>query len=307
MESEGKTGVAFALCAFLFWGLVTPLYFKWASAIPPLEILAHRIVWSLALVGILLYFWRRYAGLRRSLGQRRTLLVLLAAAIFVSLNWITYIWAISSGQAVEAALGYYINPLVNVVLGFVVLRERLNRAQMVAVAIAATGVINLTLQLGSVPWLALTLACTFGIYGLIRKTAPLASMEGLFMETVLLTPFALGYIFFLEIGGQGTVGETGWSGLFLLILSGPVTALPLIWYASGARRLRFSTIGLFQYLAPTCIVLVAVFLFGEPFTTAHLITFACIWTALAIYSFDSLRASRTRRAAAIAAAANQAG
>ena len=296
---EFGKGAAFALSAFLFWGVITPLYFKAVSGLPALEILAHRVVWSLLLMTALLVAMKRFEGLRAALRNRRALVVLLAAALFVSLNWLGYIYAISASMTVEAALGYYINPLVNVLLGMLVLRERLSRAQGLAVLLAAVGVANLTWQLGAVPWVGLFLAFSFGIYGLIRKTAPLNSLEGLFMETLLLAPLAAGYLIYLgSIGASQSISVDDPMMLGLLVLSGPVTALPLIWYASGARRLRYSTLGLFQYVAPTCIMLTAVFIFGEPFTPAHLVTFACIWTALAIYSADSLMsARRTRRAA----------
>ncbi len=292
---ESRKGAAFALAAFLFWGLVTPIYFKAVSGLSPFEILAHRIVWSLVLVGGLLLVMGRTAALRASLSGGKMIQRLMVSAFFVSLNWLIYIYAISASMTVEAALGYYINPLVNVVLGMVVLRERLSRAQGLAVLLAAFGVAYLTLQAGQVPWVGLALAFSFGIYGLIRKTAPLNSLEGLFMETLLLLPFALLYLGYLIATGEAAFSFEAPDLLLLLVLSGPVTALPLIWYASGARRLRYSTIGLFQYLAPTCIVLTAVFLFGEPFTQAHLVTFACIWTALAVYSTDSLVSARRLR------------
>jgi chloramphenicol-sensitive protein RarD len=301
-SSENRKGGAFALAAFLFWGVVTPIYFKAVSSISPFEILAHRIVWSLLLVGVLLLAMGRAAALRASISGGGMLRRLMVSALFVSLNWLLYIYAINASMTVEAALGYYINPLVNVVLGMVVLRERLSRAQSLAVLLAAFGVVYLTLQLGQVPWVGLLLALSFGIYGLIRKTAPLNSLEGLFMETLLLLPFALLFLGYLLLTGEASFSFEAPDLLWLLILSGPVTALPLIWYASGARRLRYSTIGLFQYLAPTCIMLTAVFLFGEPFTPAHLVTFACIWTALAIYSADSFVSARRARRGAKAAA-----
>jgi chloramphenicol-sensitive protein RarD len=295
---EQKKGAGFALLAFFFWGGLTPLYFKAVSGVPPIETLANRVIWSLLLVGVLLFAMKRVAGLRAALASPKVLRTLLLAAFFVSLNWFLYIYAINASMTVEAALGYYINPLINVILGMVVLRERLSRAQGLAVLLAALGVANLTWQLGAVPWVGLALALSFGIYGLIRKTAPLASLEGLFMETLLLAPFAIGLLVYLQFFGGGQSMSLADPGFFgLLMLSGPVTALPLIWYASAARRLRYSTIGLFQYLAPTCIMLTAVFVFGEPFTQAHLVTFACIWAALAIYSFDSLLTARRLRRA----------
>ena len=295
-DAETGRGVGFALAAYLFWGVVTPIYFKAVSSVPALEVLANRILWSLVLVGALLVVMGRARGLLETLRGPRVLTVLLAAAFFVSLNWFVYIHAINSGIVLEAALGYYINPLVNVLLGMVVLGERLSRAQVLAVLLAALGVANLTWQMGTLPWVGLILAFSFGIYGLIRKTAALASLQGLFMETLLLSPLALGYLIYLQLAGGGQHLLTGdaWLSL-LLVLAGPVTALPLIWYASGARRLRYSTMGLLQYLAPSCIVLTAVFVFAEPFTTAHRVTFGFIWLALAIYSFDSLQTVRRQR------------
>jgi chloramphenicol-sensitive protein RarD len=208
-----------------------------------------------------------------------------------------FIWAITDGRVLETSLGYYINPLVNVLLGVLVLRERLSPWQALAVALATIGVLNLAFQLGSIPWVSLTLAVSFGIYGLIRKTIRLNSIEGLFVETALIAPLALGYLIYLGVTGTGALGAHDGTTDILLLLSGVVTALPLLAFASAARRLQYTTVGFFQYIAPTGHFLLAVFVYGEAFTGAHLVTFGLIWTALAIFTAQSLHAARVRSSA----------
>lgn len=289
-------GVAYALAAFGAWGLM-PLYFKALAHVPALEVVGHRIVWSVILLALLVTLFRRWRSIRAAVTHRRTLLMLLGSTTFISLNWLTFIWAVSVDRVMEISLGYYINPLVNVMLGVLVLRERLNPIQGFALALAAIGVVNLAVQTTGVPWPSLVLAFTFAIYGLIRKTTRLESTEGLFLETTLVAPLALGYLIYLGQSGSGTFATGGLGTDILLLGAGVITALPLIWFATAARRIDYSTVGFVQYVTPTGHFLLAVLMFAEPFTTAHLVTFACIWIALAIFSVDLWRRTRRERAA----------
>lgn len=289
-------GAAYALGAFFLWG-ISPLYFKAVDQVPIFEVLAHRILWSVIFLFLLLTAGRRWALLRAALREPRTLTMLMLSTLVVSVNWFFFIWAIANDRVLESSLGYYINPLVNVLLGTIFLRERLTKWQMVAVGLAAIGVLNLTLQVGTLPWVSLLLASTFGIYGLIRKTIKVESVDGLFVETSIVLPLAVGYLVYLTINGQAAFGSLDLQTDLLLIAAGLVTAIPLIWFTSGARRLNYSTVGLFQYLAPTCQFLLAVLAFGEAFTWAHVVTFSCIWTALAIYSTQSWMVARRQRSA----------
>ncbi len=296
MTKETRLGAAYALGAFFLWG-ISPLYFKAVEQVPIFEVLAHRVLWSVVFLFVLLSVSRRWAALRSALREPRTLSMLMLSTLVVSVNWFFFIWAITNDRVLESSLGYYINPLVNVLLGTIFLRERLTRWQTVAVCLAAVGVLNLTLQVGTFPWVSLLLASTFGIYGLIRKTVKIESVDGLFVETSIVLPIAVGYLIYLSSNGQGTLGSIDLQTDLLLIAAGLVTAIPLIWFTCGARRLNYSTIGLFQYLAPTCQFLLAVLAFGEAFTWAHVVTFCCIWTALAIYSAQSWLISRRQRSA----------
>ncbi|WP_282606614.1 EamA family transporter RarD [Pelagibius sp. Alg239-R121] len=298
MPKETRSGAAYALGAFFLWG-ISPLYFKAVDEIPIFEVLAHRVLWSVIFLFLLLTVSRRWAALRQALCEPRTLYMLMLSTLVVSVNWFFFIWAITTDRVLESSLGYYINPLVNVLLGTLFLRERLTKWQIVAVGLAAVGVLNLAVQVGTMPWVSLLLASTFGIYGLIRKTIKVESVDGLFVETSMVLPIALGYLAYQAINGQGAIGAIDLRTDLLLIAAGLVTAIPLIWFTCGARRLNYSTVGLFQYLAPTCQFFLAVLVFGEAFTWAHLVTFSCIWTALAIYSAQSWLIAR-RRASVLA-------
>jgi chloramphenicol-sensitive protein RarD len=296
MERERLLGGLSALAAFGFWGVI-PVYFKAVAHVPAPELLAHRTFWSVILLLVLIVLGRRWSALRGALAQPRIWLLLGASTSLLAVNWLVFIWAITDGRVLETSLGYYINPLINVLLGVLVLRERLTPWQALAVALATIGVLNLTLQLGSIPWVSLTLAVSFGIYGLIRKTIRLNSIEGLFVETALVAPLALGYLIYLGATGTGALGAHDGTTDILLVLSGVVTALPLLAFASAARRLQYTTVGFFQYIAPTGHFLLAVFVYGEAFTGAHLVTFGLIWTALAIFTAHSLHAARVRSSA----------
>ena len=284
-RAETRRGILFALAAYGFWGLV-PLYFKAVRAVPPLEILAHRVVWSVPLVALLISLIGSWDGVRGAIRSPRTLATLALSATLVATNWFTFIFGVTHDRILETSLGYYINPLVNVVLGMAFLRERLTRLQAVSVLLAAAGTLYLALSYGRPPWIALTVAFTFGLYGLLRKTVRVDSMGGLLVETALLAPLALGFLVVLAVRQSGTFVAAGARLSVLLVLAGAVTALPLIWFASAARKLPYSVIGLCQYLAPSLTFLMAVFLYDEPFTRPHAVAFGCIWTALAIFTAD---------------------
>jgi chloramphenicol-sensitive protein RarD len=285
---EIRLGLTYGLAAYIWWGF-TVIYFKAVSHVTPLEILAHRIVWSLVLLGVWMGFKARWREFSCVLRHRRSLSTLLLTTVLVACNWLVFIWAITHDRVVEASLGYYINPLVNVLLGFVFLRERLRRWQWVSVALAFTGVCYLTASLGALPWIALFLAFSFAFYGLLRKTAPVDSMLGLTVETLLLLPLALGYLAVLAGQGSITFLTHSRSTDLLLLCAGAITALPLLWFAHAARRLKLATIGFLQYIAPSLQLLIGVVIYQEAFTAQHGIAFAFVWTALALYSFDSVR------------------
>lgn len=280
------SGVLYALAAFGSWGLVIPLHFKLLAAVPAPAILAHRIIWGSLLALGLVALRGRQAQLVEAVRDRRRLLLLVLSAMLIGMNWLVYIWAVNTGHLVQTSLGYFINPLVNVGLGVLVLGEGLRALQLVACALAAAGVLVLVVAGGQVPWIALTLAFSFGLYGLIRKTVPVDALVGFCVEALLLLAPALAYLVTLEAAGPGSVPEAG-LGLVLLLLTGPSTAFPLIWFAEAARRLKLSTLGLLQYLSPSCTLLLGTLLFGEPFSSADAAAFAAIWTALALSSADA--------------------
>lgn len=284
-------GVFFAGSAFLAWGF-SPIYWKALQSVPALEIVAHRVVWSFIFLAVLILVQGRWSEFRSVLVQLRTLLVLSLTTLLVSANWLLYIWAVNAGHLLQASLGYYINPLVNVLLGMVFLRERLRRPQTLAVLLACTAVLFRSVTFGQFPWIALTLGFSFGLYGLIRKIAPVGSLVGLTVETLLLTPLSLTYLAYLEMNGVGTLLHGSATLDALLAGTGVFTAVPLLLFNLGARRINLSTLGLMQYTAPSGMFLLAVFAYGEPFTAVQVWTFVLIWVALAIYSVDSLRAFR---------------
>jgi chloramphenicol-sensitive protein RarD len=263
-------------------------------AVPAFEIILHRIVWSFIFLVPLIIMMRRWQEFIDALKNTRTLLILLFTALIIGGNWLLYIWAVNSGYLLQASLGYYINPLVNVVLGVAFLKERLRVLQILAVALATAGVIYLTVYYGEFPWIALTLAVTFGFYGLIRKVIPVGSLVGLTVETLLLSIPALVYLFYLDGHGQGSIFRVSLKLDLLLMGCAPLTAIPLLCFTLGARRLYLSTLGLLQYIAPSCMFILAVFLFREPFSIAQVVTFILIWAALAIYSTDSMRYYRNK-------------
>jgi len=292
---ETVAGVLYAGSAFLIWGL-SPVYWKAMQTVPALEIVTHRVVWSFLFLMVLTLVQRRWSEFKRVLQTPRTLLILTLTTALVSCNWLLYIWAVNAGYMLQASLGYYINPLVNVLLGMVFLKERLRRPQMLAVVLACAAVVYRTVSFGELPWIALTLGFTFGLYGLIRKVAPVSSLVGLTVETLLLTAPGVIYLAMLEFQAAGALFHVNRSLDMLLIGTGVFTAVPLLFFNLGARRINLSTVGLMQYIAPSGMFLLAVLAYGEPFTMAQVWTFVLIWTALAIYSTDSVRTyRRTKR------------
>jgi chloramphenicol-sensitive protein RarD len=285
------SGLAAAAGAFALWGLM-PWYLKFLHVTPVLQIAAHRLTWGCLFALACLAVRRELNQIRTALTDARTLGLLALSATFVAMNWILYVWSVGNERVVEASLGYFMNPLVNVVLGVVVLSERLNRMQWLSVAIAASGVAYLTWATGSAPWLALALAVTFSLYGLVRKLVRAESLPGFATETLLLVPVGLGYLFWSEAQGTGTFGHATLTNDLLLILSGPVTAIPLVMFSFGARRIPYSTVGLLQYIAPTLQLLVGVFVFHESFARDRAIGFILIWAALAVYAADGVWRAR---------------
>lgn len=281
------SGAVFGAAAFLIWG-ISPLYWKTLTAVPAVEIIAHRVVWSFLLLMPLIMFRKRWKDFLSVLTNWRSVAILIVTSLFVSCNWLVYIWAVNNGFLLQASLGYYINPLVNVLLGTVFLKERLRGLQILAVLLAGAGVFYLTIFYGQFPWIACILAFTFGLYGLIRKIIAAGSLVGLTMETLLLTAPALGYLIYRHIDGSAAFLSGPLKIDLLLVGTSVLTALPLLLFAMSARRVQLTTLGFLQYIAPTCMFGMAVFIFLEPFRIEQLVSFILIWSALAVYSADSV-------------------
>ncbi|MGY1697678.1 MULTISPECIES: EamA family transporter RarD [unclassified Geodermatophilus] len=296
---ERRLGTAAGLSAYLLWGCF-PLYFPLLEPAGGVEIVAHRVVWSLLFVALLLTALRRWALVRAAVTDRRTLLVLAGASVLIAANWLVFVYGVNSGHVVETSLGYFINPLVSVLLGVVVFAERLRPLQWAAVALAAVAVAVLTWDYGRPPWIALSLAATFGGYGLLKKLVRVEAAPGLFVETAVAFLPALVFLAVLQATGRGTAGSEGTGHLLLLMASGIATAVPLLLFAAAARRIPLSTVGLLQYVTPLMQLAIGVFVFHEPMPPARLVGFAIVWAALAVFTVDSLRTARAagRRAAA---------
>ena len=292
-NEDSLSGLAFAVSAYVFWGFL-PLYMKLMDHIPAEEVLAHRVIWSVPVAGLVLIVLRRTDDLMAALRTPRVLAMGLLTSALISLNWWVYVWSIANDQAIDAALGYYINPLFSIALGAILLKEKLTRSQLIAIGLAAVAVAVLTYEAGSLPLVALTLTLSWGFYAYFRKTLPVGANQGFMLEVLILTPFALiylGWIWMTDVQhfGAGVTLDT-----WLLFGCGLITAGPLMLYANGAKRLRLSTIGILQYIAPTMIFLVAVFVFEEPFGRGKAIAFPMIWLALIIYSTSMFRQMRSR-------------
>lgn len=284
-KNPAVRGFLFALSAYLLWGML-PLFLKLVDHIPAGEVVAHRIVWSVPIAAAVLLALGRTADLKAALSSPRTLGMAAVTATLITLNWGIYVWAIAADRAVEGALGYYINPLLSVVMGAVLLDEKLNRVQLLAVGLAAVALVIMTVASGGLPWVSLALAVSFACYGFLRKTLPIGPSQGFFLEVLILCVPAFAYIVWLQLRGEGHFVPSSPRNVVLLLLCGPATAVPLLLYGFGAKLLRYSTIGIMQYIAPTMIFLIAVFVFHEPLGWPRMVAFALIWLALALYSWS---------------------
>lgn len=282
------------IAAFATWGLI-PGYWKLLKEIPAAEILAHRFVWTTVFLTFLLSWGRRWREVKADAQSMRAVAYCLASGLAVACNWFLFIWAVNIGRVIETSLGYFMTPLVNVLFGAIFFRERPTRLQLAAVLLAVAGVLNLTFGYGHFPWIALSLCMSFGLYGLFRKKSGTAAIPGLFFETTLLVPLAILYLILLRTNGSLMFGHTSLRLSLLLIASGIVTAVPLLWFGYATRHLRLTTVGFLQYLAPTGTFFLGVFLYHEPFTRGHLITFGLIWIALGIFTGEALFRWRSNR------------
>ncbi|SFJ68965.1 chloramphenicol-sensitive protein RarD [Thermoflavimicrobium dichotomicum] len=283
-----KVGIAYTFSAYVAWGLL-PLYWKLLQSVSSEELLAHRIFWSFLFVAVLLFFKKRWQSLKEVIKDRKRVLFVFLCALLISCNWFIYIWAVNHGHIIEASLGYYINPLISVLLGMIVLRERLNAWQKTALLLATIGVAILTIQYGTVPWISLCLALSFAFYGLAKKLIQVDALTGLALETLMVFPFSFFYLLFAEVQGTGHFISASPDLILLIIGTGVITALPLLWFALGARVVPLSTIGFLQYLAPTISLILGVFLYKESFTVTHMISFSFIWIGLILYTLSYTR------------------
>ena len=285
---DSLNGFLFALSAYLLWGFL-PLYMKAMAHISPAEVIAHRILWSVPVAGLLLLVIRQTDDLKRAIRNPRMLGMAAVTATLISVNWGIYVWAIGAGHALDTALGYFINPLFSILLGAVILKEKLKRTQVAALALVVLAVVILTVEAGRLPVVALALTFSWGFYAFFRKTLPIGPNQGFLLEVLLLSPIALGYLVYLNLQGGGHFMMGNMTDTILLASAGLVTAIPLILYANGAKLLRLSTIGIMQYIAPSMIFITAVFVFNEPFSMAKAVAFPLIWSALVIYTLPMLR------------------
>ncbi len=292
-NNSSLAGVYFAFGAFGLWA-IAPIFFKQIGYINPIEIVVHRAIWSVIVGVAIVLVMGRTSDIIRAFTTPKLLFTLMGSGALITVNWVLFIWAISVGLTLEASLAYYINPLLNVVIGMVLLNERLSRFQLIAVGLAAVGVVLQTISTGSIPWVALILPTTFALYGYVRKTVDVGPVQGFVVETTLMLPFSIGIAIWFASTGQAHFAATTYDTL-MLMACGPVTAIPLMLFASAARRLRYSTIGILQYIAPTGMFLIAIFMFGETVNALKLLGFGFIWFALVIYTLDALRADRREK------------
>lgn len=288
-----NAGIWYALGAYVLWGLF-PIYWKWLHHVPAIQVIGHRIGWSLIFLLIIIFATNQWKKFCLTL-TRRVLGIYLIAGVLLSFNWLIYVWGVNSEHVVETSLGYFINPLFSVLLGMIFLKERLRPLQWLPIGLAAMGVIYLTWTYGSLPWIALSLAFTFGLYGLVKKLSPLGSLYGLTLETGLVFLPALGYLIFVEVTGQGAFGHTGIVSDLLMVGAGAVTTIPLLMFASAAKRIPLTMVGIMQYIAPTLQFLLGVLLYKEPFTTTRLIGFSLVWIALIVFWVEGVFARKARK------------
>lgn len=297
-NSSQKNGVFYAFAAYTAWGLL-PVYWKALQSVPSREILAYRILWSFVFVASLLLFKKQWGSAKVVLRDKSKLYGLILSSLLITSNWYIYIWAVNNNQVVEASLGYYINPLLTVLLGVLVLRECMDKWQIVSLALAAAGVVILTLEYGKIPWISLSLATTFALYGLAKRLVRVDSLLGLALETAVVVPVALIYLSSVQASGAGVIGNSGSLTLLLLLGTGIVTAIPLLWFAQAAKMVPFATIGFIQYVSPSLSLILGVFLYHEEFTTAHALSFGVIWIALAVYSVSRVAVARRNNLRAV--------
>ncbi|MEZ8021116.1 EamA family transporter RarD [Vibrio splendidus] len=295
-QQRTRQGILLAVAAYTMWG-IAPIYFKSLSEVSPFEILSHRVVWSFFLLAFLLHMSRGWRKVRDTLTSKPKMLYLVATSILVGANWLIFIWAVNSNHMLDASLGYYINPLINVLLGMLFLGERLRKLQWFAVALAAIGVLIQLIAFGSVPIVAIALAFSFGFYGLLRKKVSLEAQTGLFIETLVMLPIAATYLLFIADSATSDFSMNPMQLNLLLVAAGVITTVPLLCFTGAATRLKLSTLGFFQYIGPSLMFLLAVLIYGEAFTSDKAITFAFIWGALVIFSFDGLRNNKKNKRA----------
>ncbi|NDV22850.1 EamA family transporter RarD [Desulfovibrio sp. JC022] len=287
MNKDTHDGLFYAAAAFIMWGLL-PVYWKTLEEVPALELLCNRIVWSLFFVGILLSCKKRWAEVKKALADKKGKILLSISSCLIGTNWFIYIWAVNHGHVIDTSMGYYMTPLMNGLLGFIVMKEKLNRLQVIAILLAACGVIYSIIDYGHIPYIALTLAVSFAFYGLVRKVMKVESLPGLFVETAVLAPVSAAYLVWLAFSGEISIYKISLMDNILLVGAGAATSLPLIFFAHGARRLRLVTLGMMQYIAPTLALMLGVFVYNEPFNSARMVTFVFIWSGIAVYVADGI-------------------
>ena len=297
MERENATGIIYTAGAYLLWGIL-PIYWKFIDEVPALEILAHRVIWSFIFVLVIVVLLKRKIlknFFQVQMSQKKTWLGLFLASLFISINWFTYIYAVNTNHIVEASLGYYINPLIAVLLGVFVLREKVNVLQAISFVIAGIGVIYMTVSVGKLPWISLVLALSFGFYGLSKKLIKVDSILGLLLETLFVLPFALLFLAYLGVNDQQSFSTGSIKNDLFLLGSGIATALPLLWFGIGAQRIPLYMVGFLQYISPTISLILGVLMYGESFTKDHVVTFACIWIAIALFTISNIRQGIKKR------------
>lgn len=287
MTNKKNYGVLFAAGSYALWGIL-PIYWKLIENVISMEILAHRILWAFVFVSLIIAYTRQWDEIKKALSDKRQVFYIFISAIFITINWGLYIWAVNSNRILDASLGYYINPLFVVVVAMVFFKEKLDRYKTIALILASIGVIVLTIEYGSFPWVSVALAVTFGLYGAMKKLTKTNSITGLALETAVITPLALAFIAFRQISGQGAFGRETFGVVLLLMGAGIVTAVPLLLFAKGAKSIPLSTLGFTQYISPTISLILGVFVYKESFDTAHMISFCFIWFGLTIYSMSQL-------------------
>jgi chloramphenicol-sensitive protein RarD len=285
---DDRTGMFYASLAFISWGIL-PIYWHYMEQVPALQILAHRFVWSFVFVAIIITIRKQWHLIKEVLLNKKTLLFVLAGSIFMSFNWFIYIWSVTNNHVIEASLGYYINPLISIAFGMLFLKERLNRWQTVALSLAFTSVIILSINYGQIPWVSISLALTFALYGLFKKLIEADVIISLALETIFITPFALAYLLFVESNGTGSLAHVSNVIIVLLIISGLLTAIPLLWFGIGQKRVSMFTMGFLQYIAPTINLVLGIFFFHESFTSIEFISFSFIWLALIVFTFSHIK------------------